>query len=62
MEYQIKKSDEHKDAYLVVAANEATGEKLSVLFSGLEAKEHAEEYASWKNHQQEVTGEQLMRR
>jgi hypothetical protein len=62
MEYQVKKSDEHKGAYLVVAANEATGETLSVLFSGPGAREHAEEYASWKNDQLEVTGEQLLRR
>jgi hypothetical protein len=46
----------------VIAVNEATDEKLSVLFSGVAAKEHAEEYASWKNSQQEITGEQLMRR
>jgi hypothetical protein len=62
MEYVIKESHEPKGAYSVIAVNQETGETLSVLFSGLEAKKHAEEYAAWKNGQSEITGEQLMRR
>jgi hypothetical protein len=62
MEYVVKEAHEEKGAYAVIATNQETGETLSVLFSGLDAKRHAEEYAAWKNSQTEITGEQLMRR
>jgi hypothetical protein len=62
MEYLIKEAHEQKGAYAVIATNQETGETLSVVFSGLAAKQHAEEYAAWKNSQSEITGEQLMRR
>ena len=62
MKYEVKPSNE-RDSYLAVAVNEAShNEVFSVLFSGPQARERAEEYAAWKNSQLEVTGEQLLRR
>lgn len=63
MKYEIEKSTEQGGSYIVVAVNEsAQGEKLITQFSGPDAKRRAEEYAKWKNDEQEITGEQLMAR
>jgi hypothetical protein len=62
MRYRIEESAEDKGAYAVIGENEATAESIRILFSGLDAKRHAEEYADWKNRQAEITGEQLLQR
>ncbi|HEY7162982.1 MAG TPA: hypothetical protein VIB79_00345 [Candidatus Binatia bacterium] len=63
MKYEVNPSKEQRDAYVAVAVNEAShNEIFSVLFSGPQARERAEEYAAWKNAELEVTGEQLLRR
>ena len=63
MTYQVEKSTEHGGSYIVVAVNEsADGDKIVTQFLGPDAKRRAEEYAKWKNEEQEITGEQLMAR
>ena len=63
MRYEIEELPEHGGSYTVVAVNEsAHGEKLITQFSGPDAKRRAEEYAKWKNDEQEITGEQLLAR
>ena len=63
MTYEVEKSTEHDGGYSVVAVNEAAhGEKLITQFFGPDAKRRAEEYAKWKNQEQEITGEQLSAR
>ena len=63
MKYEVRQAKEGSEGYLAVATNEDShGEIFSVLFSGPEAKERAEEYAAWKNSQLEITGEQLLKR
>jgi hypothetical protein len=63
MTYELEESTEHAGSYIVVAVNEAAqGEKLITRFSGPDAKRRAEEYAKWKNAEQEITGEQLSAR
>ena len=63
MTYEIEKSTENAGGYTVVAVNDAShGEKLITQFSGPDAKRRAEEYAKWKNQEQEITGEQLSAR
>jgi hypothetical protein len=63
MQYEIEESSAQAGSYIVVAVNDAShGEKLITQFSGPDAKRRAEEYAKWKNSEQEVTGEQLLAR
>lgn len=50
MIYQVQESEEKRDAYVVTAIKD-DGEVCSTLFSGPNAKERAEEYASWKNRE-----------
>ena len=63
MKYEVKESEERRGDFLAVAVNEAShNEVFSALFCGPDAKQRAEEYATWKNSQLEVTGEQLLKR
>ena len=63
MKYEVKPSQGQSEQYVAIAVNEAShNEIFSVLFSGPQARERAEEYAAWKNAQLEVTGEQLLKR
>jgi hypothetical protein len=50
MIYQVQESEEKRGAYVVTAIKD-DGEVRSTLFSGPNAKERAEEYASWKNRE-----------
>ncbi len=63
MQYDVEQSTALAGGYTVVAVNDAShGEKLSTQFLGPDAKRRAEEYAKWKNSEQEITGEQLLAR
>ena len=63
MEYQVSESTAQAGSYTVTAVNESSrGETLITQFFGPDAKRRAEEYAKWKNSEQEVTGEQLLAR
>ena len=50
MKYEIQESEEKRGQYLAIAVDqENKGEVHSVLFSGPNARERAEEYTDWKN-------------
>ena len=55
MKYEVQEAQESLGNYLAFAVNEESeGEIYLALFSGPEAKQRAEEYASWKNGELEV--------
>ena len=52
MKYEVRESEEKRGHYVVLAIDpEHGGEVHSVLFSGANAREQAEEYAAWKNRE-----------
>ena len=53
MKYEIQASEETHGAFVVTAVARE-GEIYSALFSGAKARERAEEYAAWKNSDEDT--------
>ncbi len=55
MRYEVRESEEKRGHYVAMAIDhEHEGKIHSVLFSGPNAREQAEEYAAWKNREVDV--------